>query len=274
MPTSQNGYSANDISMTSVALIPGTTRKIRLRNGAPGWMLRDFAAWFDKNIESIDNDTEFDDWGYAERTIRGDSTTLSNHASGTAEDLNATQHPLGTSVLSTFTQAQVDKIHARLRRYEGCIRWGGDYSGRKDSMHFEINKPIATVNAVYQKLIAPAPAETPDIFDANIGEVCLRYAREGRPMRTTDSCYGDARRFLAWGRSLGVVPRNSENYWATYHGTATPPGGPTSAEVFIQCTKWIQRHFGVTADGVAGPETLRLMKPYGYRVFDEAGRRL
>ena len=272
MPTSQNGYSANDISVTDVQLIPGTARKIRLRKGTTGWMLRDLAAWFDKNIETIDNDTEFDDWGYAERTIRGDSTTLSNHASGTAIDLNATQHPLGTSVLSTFTQAQVDKIHARLRRYEGCIRWGGDYSGRKDSMHFEINRPQATVSAVAAKL--QGAAETPDIFDSRIGELCLSYAYEGRPMRETDSCYGDARRFLAWGRALGAVPKASEYYWATYHGGTTPPGGPTSAEVFRQCTKWIQAHFGVTVDGYAGPETLRLMKPYGYQVFDKAGRAL
>ena len=273
MPTSQNGYPANNIALTDVQVIPGTTRRIRLRKGTTGWMLRDFAAWFDKYVESIDTDKEMDDWGYAERTIRGDSTTLSNHASGTAIDLNATQHPLGTSVLSTFTQTQVDRIHARLRRYEGCIRWGGDYSGRKDSMHFEINKPQNTVDAVYRKLTSAneTPVSAPNL---TIAEICLDYARRGLPMRSTDECYKDARSFLAWARALGAVPVNTENYWVAYHLTNTPENGPTRAEVYTQVIKWVQAFFKITVDGYAGPVTLSKMKPYGYIPLDKEGHRI
>jgi hypothetical protein len=155
MPRSQNGYVANDITLTEVRVIPGTSRSIRLRKGSCGWMLRDFAAWFDKNIESIDNDGELDDWGYAERPIRG-GEELSNHASGTAMDLNAPEHPLG--VRGTFTPAQTEKIRARLRLYQGCIRWGGDYVNRADEMHFEIVQPQGTVAAVSDQIKADREA--------------------------------------------------------------------------------------------------------------------
>lgn len=135
MATSQNGYTANDESLIQTWTIPGTTRKVRLRQGAPGGLLVLLAAWFDKNVEDIDAG-QLDDWGYAERPIRGSTTELSNHASGTAIDLNATKHPLGER--GTFTPAQTAKIRAHLRQYDGCIRWGGDYTKRADEMHFEI----------------------------------------------------------------------------------------------------------------------------------------
>lgn len=149
MATSQNGYSANDINRTHTKLIPGTTREVRLRKGNTGWLLRHFAAWFDKNIESVDGGI-LNDWGYAERTIRGSSTTLSNHASGTAIDLNSNEHWLGQR--GTFTPRQTRKIRRRLKHYDGVIRWGGDYSGRPDEMHFEIDAGPAACREVVRKL--------------------------------------------------------------------------------------------------------------------------
>lgn len=151
MPTSQNGFPANDVSLTKVWSIPGTERTVRLKRGACGKLLVDLAAKFHRAVEPID-DGQLDDWGYAERPIRGSSTELSNHASGTAIDLNATRHPLGKR--GTFTPIQVANIHALLEQYDGCIRWGGDYSGRPDEMHFEINRPLEDVSRVAQGLRA------------------------------------------------------------------------------------------------------------------------
>jgi D-alanyl-D-alanine carboxypeptidase-like protein/putative peptidoglycan binding protein len=155
MPRSQNGYSANNIALTLTKLIPGTRRQIRLRRGNPGWLLRHLAAWFDDHVENIEVGI-LDDWGYAERTIRGSSTDLSNHASGTAEDLNATKHPLG--VRGTFSRAETEAIRRQLRKYVGCIRWGGDYSGRPDEMHFEIDRGRAACAAVAAVLKAAGAA--------------------------------------------------------------------------------------------------------------------
>lgn len=143
MPISQNGYPANDVSLTRVYTI-GNGRQVRLADGPAGELLVAWADWFDEHIEDVDQGA--DDWGYAERTIRGDAVTLSNHASGTALDLNATRHPLGQR--GTFTKAQTSAIRAELARYDGAIRWGGDYQNRPDEMHFEINAPLATVRRV------------------------------------------------------------------------------------------------------------------------------
>lgn len=147
MSRSQNGYTANKSALTRMWNI-GEKRRARLRKGSTGWLLKHFADWFDNNIENIDRG-QLDEWGYAERPIRGSQTT-SNHASGTALDINATRHPMGHR--GTFTKAQTQRIREQLKRYEGCIRWGGDYSGRTDEMHFEINKPPKTCYRVAKKL--------------------------------------------------------------------------------------------------------------------------
>lgn len=147
MARSQNGYSANDKEVTRIWKV-GEKREIRLRKGNTGWLLKHFADWFDNNIENIDSG-QLDDWGYAARDIRG-SNVVSNHASGTAMDLNATRHPLGKR--NTFSDTQEVKIRAQLRKYDGCIRWGGDYKNRADEMHFEINMPPKACAATAKKL--------------------------------------------------------------------------------------------------------------------------
>ena len=134
MRTSQNGWPASkdpeEIEIVSKR-IPGTGLKLRIaRPVAP--LLIAFARDFHKEVERI-NEGQIDDWGYAFRDIRG-ATTLSNHASGTAIDLNATQHPLGAE--NTFTDAQARTIRRLCRKYG--LRWGGDYRNRKDEMHFEV----------------------------------------------------------------------------------------------------------------------------------------
>lgn len=136
MASSQNGWKANDRTAIVSMQVPGTTRRIAVRVGPPGEALVEFAAAFHRTVERID-DGIFDDWGYAERAIRGSSTTLSNHASGTAIDLNATRHPLGR--VGTFSPAQAAQIRRLIAATGGVLRWGGDYIGRKDEMHVEVN---------------------------------------------------------------------------------------------------------------------------------------
>lgn len=130
----------------------GGTR-LRLRNGSGGFLLVHLATRFDKRVEDIDRNYlngQLDDWGYAFRPVRG-YASLSRHAYGLAEDLNATEHPLGAT--HTFSQKEVAFIHHMLKMYEGCIRWGGDYRGRKDPMHFEINRPLRDCERVARKLV-------------------------------------------------------------------------------------------------------------------------
>lgn len=145
---SQNGWPVNP--SRTARTVPGTNVKISVADGVAGDVLMYVAAEFDKRVEPIGNARgELDDWGWANRPIRG-GTATSNHASATAIDLNATQHPLG--VRGTFTPAQVDAIHAILDEVDHVVRWGGDYTGRADEMHFEINADRDAVERVAERL--------------------------------------------------------------------------------------------------------------------------
>lgn len=148
MTTSQNGYSAPITPVTRG--LPGG--KVALRGGPTG----DLLAWVGQQFHALVEPLSWPGcWGYAFREIRG-ATQLSNHASGTALDLNAPAHPLGTSPAANFRPGQIDAIRAIVARTEGCVRWGGDYTGRKDGMHFEINAGEARCAAVLAKLLGSA----------------------------------------------------------------------------------------------------------------------
>jgi hypothetical protein len=78
-----------------------------------------------------------DDWGYANRDVRGHPGVKSNHAWGLAVDLDATKNPMTTNAKAQheFKAAVVDPI---LKHFRGRMEWGGKYKGaRKDYMHFE-----------------------------------------------------------------------------------------------------------------------------------------
>jgi hypothetical protein len=148
-PNSQNGWTASkvraEIDIDSFP-VPGTSIKLTC-NKTVAPLLVGFAAEFHALIEPIDEGS-LDDWGYCYREIRGSTTALSNHSSGTAIDLNATKHPLGKA--GTFPLAKVPMIRALAKKYG--LRWGGDYTGRKDEMHFEIALSEAKVAALIGSL--------------------------------------------------------------------------------------------------------------------------
>lgn len=153
MSTSQNGYSVISSSETQKWVIPvrsGAKKYLPLRPGHAGFLLAHFALYFHEEVEALNEQRVWDDWGWAFRPIRGQSTGYSNHASGTAMDLNATEHPLGKR--NTFGNVQENAIHKRLAMMDGTIRWGGDYSGRVDEMHFEINEDWKSVTQVAKRL--------------------------------------------------------------------------------------------------------------------------
>ena len=145
---SQNGWTASkvraDIGIESFP-IPATKMKLACaKSVAP--LLVGFAAEFHELIEPID-EGGLDDWGYAFRDVRGVPGKLSNHASGTAIDLNSKLHPLGKA--GTFPLAKVPMIRALAKKYG--LKWGGDFR-RPDEMHFEIALSEAKVAALIGSL--------------------------------------------------------------------------------------------------------------------------
>lgn len=152
MAVSQNGYTYGDISLTTTYVVTKDGRTMRFLKGSPGEMLADFVRWFDENIRDIDAGI-LDDWSWAVREIRG-GTSGSNHGSGTAVDINATRWNLGSDASVYLTAAEIAKVQTKLKEYRGCIRWGQNYSGRKDPMHFEIDQPASVVTQVWADIKA------------------------------------------------------------------------------------------------------------------------
>lgn len=70
------------------------------------------------------------------RLIRGSASSLSNHAFAIAIDLSPAKNPLGSS------RGKMPKLAIDAFKRQGA-RWGGDYRGRKDPMHFEFVSPAS-----------------------------------------------------------------------------------------------------------------------------------
>jgi len=149
---SQNGWPAySDGRHPDLVAIPHVAG--RVRRGDVAAIFTHLIGRFDREVEAVAEATgqPEDDWGWASRPVRGKTTDLSNHASGTAIDLNAPRHPLGRS--GTFSPAQVRALRPILAELAPVVRWGGDYPGRKDEMHFEIVGTPAQVEAVAARLL-------------------------------------------------------------------------------------------------------------------------
>jgi hypothetical protein len=96
-----------------------------------------FRAWQDEGLIA-----RVLTWGgaYVSRYVRGSRTTLSNHAFGSAFDINVSWNRLGA--------------RPALKGREGCVRelvslanqhgfyWGGHHTRRPDGMHFELARKL------------------------------------------------------------------------------------------------------------------------------------
>lgn len=161
MATSQNGWYVLESNRTTGSLprlrkwvIPGTNRHLYLRDGSAGFLLVHFALWWHRWVSRLDGGV-WDEWGWAVRPIRGQTSGYSNHASGTAADLDATQYPRGVPILRVMKPVTITAIRVRLRLYGGVLGWGGNYTSTPDGMHVEINSgvTIARAEAVAKRLM-------------------------------------------------------------------------------------------------------------------------
>lgn len=116
-----------------------------VKAGDVATLFRYFLAQYHTRVENLGYYSAGDEWGYSFRQNRN-ADNLSCHSSGTAIDVNATRHPNGRA--NTLTYAQVTELRKILRECGGVIRWGGDFSGTKDEMHYEIAKTAADVKRI------------------------------------------------------------------------------------------------------------------------------
>lgn len=246
MATSQNGWPVlsgyGDPKLTKIDHITGQVRK-----GAVATVLGYVVDWFDREIEDVDAGQ--DDWGFAPRNISGTST-VSNHASGTAVDLNAVKHP---QFRDTFSAAKKAKIRAFLRGdvLRGVVRWGGDYrAGRLDQMHFEINASVAAVEAAAKRIGGGGGATSkPSKPSADKGQAGILY--QGNPKNDKSAV-----KRLQAGMNR-VFPAYSK-----FAGNGDGDFGAYTKKVVQE----FQRRSGLKDDGVVGADTKKKLAAAGVKV--------
>lgn len=267
--TSQNGWTASSspsaIGITGLT-VAGHAFPAGVRGGQVHTILGYVARRFHAEVEAL---VTPGCWGYNYRVISG-STSFSNHASGTAIDCNAPRHPLGAS--GTFTSAQRTKIRSILTYCNGVVRWGGDYSGRKDEMHFEINvRPgdsrIAPLVAKIGGSTTP-PATTWSTLKkgaAGFRVTTLQHLLRGRAQTVTvDGVFGDGTdlKVKAFQGSRGLVADGvvGAKTWAAL--IITVQNGSSGEAVKGAQKALTARGHSLTADGVFGTTSVTRAKAF------------
>lgn len=127
----------------------------------------------------VDGDPSYGCWGYSCRQISG-SSTPSNHSWGLAVDINAPWNPY-TSPLQTDMPGWMPDLW----NHYG-FRWGGDYTGDKDAMHYEymgsvsdaaVDTSRAAADGIGGGAVPPQPP-TGDWFDMATEEDLRRIVGE------------------------------------------------------------------------------------------------
>jgi hypothetical protein len=138
MAVSGNGWPVSpDQTALGIETFTVGSGSFPVRGGKPLQALQYVVTQFHNRVEKVNS--AYGCWGYSYRMNVNNPGSWSNHASGTAVDVNATLHPNGVSAAATFSAAQIAEIHQILAEVGGVVRWGGDYNGTPDAMHFEIN---------------------------------------------------------------------------------------------------------------------------------------
>jgi peptidoglycan hydrolase-like protein with peptidoglycan-binding domain len=173
-------------------------------------------------------------WGFANRAIRG-SSTPSNHSWGLAIDLDAPSNPMTSNPGAPHTiGSYASGVAARYG-----FRWGGDYVGRKDYMHFEFMGTPASAAALVRGVRGVVGPVAPASGRPALPGAGLRRGSAGQPVRWLQSRL---------------------NQIAGPHGHAVLHGKPLAVDgIFGPLTEQVvkafqaQRHLAV--DGVVGPRT-------------------
>lgn len=168
MSVSYNGWTAGSREDAHVVVdtVPGTKVVLPVNKAAAPLLLW-VAEQFNLRVEKLHPEWC---WGWADRLVRGSTTRTSNHASGTAIDLNAPKHPRGTAPTANFTKGQLSAIHAILAEVnedQRMVDWGGDYRiSPKDGMHFELSSQVshADIARTMERLDNADPGKPPTLW--------------------------------------------------------------------------------------------------------------
>lgn len=236
MERSYNGWTASrnpaDFGGLTKLVIAGEEFAPGVRSGDVATIFQYFWTQFHARVEPLVKAEwhQADDWGYNYRPNRN-ANNLSCHASGTAADGNATRHPNGKR--GTFSVAQIAMIRTILRELQGVLRWGGDFTGTPDEMHFEIRGSEAAARAVANWVRGVATKGAPAVSSAPF----LEYDMRGPEVRRLQEIL--TTRYPAYASWSPITD---------YFGLQT-----------LAAVKEFQKRSGLVADGIVGPDTRKAL---------------
>lgn len=244
MQTSYNGWTASpnpaDFGGLEQLTIAGESFPPGVRRGDVHTLFSRLGQRIHDSVEHVVEPTwhQADDWGYSFRQNRN-ANNLSCHASGTAIDWNATRHPNGKRGTFNAQQAATTRQICKVE-FVGLVRWGGDFTGTADEMHFEI---IGTPGQV-AKLVSGAG--TANLPPANSGPQpwLMLPAVRSRPL-DFQRWYND---YPFKPALLPMIKPVANNY------------GPQSDAAL----KKVQARYGLVADGIDGPLTKQKLWDLGF----------
>lgn len=225
--------------------VPGTSLVLPIRKGVANLILKGWVAWFHRNVESLNNARGFSDEGAWTPT---NDVANSNHLSGTAVDLNWSDHAFRVSY-SGFTQAEINKVREGLKLFEGTIWWGQDWNSPKDPMHFQLNYGEGDArNAAFATKLQNGYL---GIWSGGGGVV--------EPPAGVDDIYAEE------GDSGDRVKRLqqffNDNFKSYSRLEVDGDFGPATKAVVVE----FQKRVGVLADGIVGPVTLGKLVDNGFK---------
>lgn len=184
MATSYNGWPASPdkdaIGVVQSEWFPGGAKA-----GDVTTVLRYVAEQIDARVEGIVGGWC---WGYNYRANANDPTSLSCHASGTAIDWNAPEHPNGS--VGTWTDAQRGEIYAILDEVQGAVHWlDGVDGGTADEMHFEICVDAGTLARIARELPTHRPPPPPPPEEIPMSATFLLFDDVGRAVIVDNVMY-------------------------------------------------------------------------------------
>lgn len=232
---SQNGYQAMTTSLIGGYTIPGTTIKVYFRKGDVSVVMLWLLEQYNKHVEPL---LAMDTGSYNPRSIIGESV-LSNHASATAADVRWSKHPIGKR--GTFTATQKATIQSLLARLDGVVRWGGNYKGRPDEMHFEIVGSPSRVKAVADR---------------------VRAGKLDTPPKKVEHSTVDTLRRGDNNNDVKALQRDMNRVFPSYSKLKVDGDfGPATEAVIRE----FQQRAGIESDGIVGPATRAKLATYGVK---------
>jgi hypothetical protein len=135
------GWDAENIVSISIPQLRGVqgapkSGRIRVHKLVTGQFQALFAAWQQASLLRL---IKTWDGSFVPRFVRGSGTTLSNHAWGTAFDINVAWNPRGALPALRSREGSVREL-VPLANEHGFY-WGGHFS-RRDGMHFEVARVL------------------------------------------------------------------------------------------------------------------------------------